>query len=215
MKSWKLAIAGAAAAAFSVSTAGAAVLFSENFDDEAATFGSELNFTGFDQFTVEDGSVDLISSGGFGISCFGGTGGCVDLDGSTSANPTSLILSTAINFEPGVIYTLSFDLSGNQRVAGQMDSARVEIAGIGSAVLGPFSGDTPFQHFSFDFDVDSMVLAGISFFVDGQSDNVGLILDNVLLTAEPMSDVPLPAAAPLMLAGLAGFGGLMRKRRKA
>ncbi len=206
----KLIAATSAAAALGCGAANAAIIFSEDFTGEAAG-GSVLNFTGFDQFTVSQGVVDIISSGGFGITCVGGTGGCVDLDGSTpGTNPTSELTSTAINFLPGFLYTLSFDISGNQR--GQpSDTTQVSVSnGVLAAQSVTLASADPFQTNSYQFSVLAPVLASIIFFTPGASDNFGLILDNVRVDAV---QIPLPAAAPLLLFGLAGLGAIARRKR--
>ena len=87
----------------------ATVVFNETFD----TYGStQLNFEGGDVFDVKNGTVDLVSSGDYGIDCAGGTGGCVDLNGSTGDVG---LLFADLTFDAGVQYELSFSLGGNQR----------------------------------------------------------------------------------------------------
>ncbi|MEM9495843.1 MAG: hypothetical protein AAGA09_07555 [Pseudomonadota bacterium] len=39
-------------------------------------------------------------------------------------------------------------------------------------------------------------------------------LDELIVQLDPVSDIPLPAALPLFLAGIAGVGGAARRRRK-
>lgn len=97
--------------------AAAATLLNETFDDEAANFGTQLDFDDYSSFFQNIGTTDLISSGSQGITCVGGSGGCVDLDGSTAGTPASLLEY----FFPGEAghYSISFDLSGNQRAATQ------------------------------------------------------------------------------------------------
>lgn len=215
----KFLVAGALGAAMLVgaSAANAAVIFSEDFTGEAAG-GTVLNFTAFDQFNVAQGSVDIIASGGFGITCVGGTGGCVDLDGSTSSNPTSSFVSQAISFQAGFTYSLSFAASGNQR-NGATDSINVTIAGPGGVLLSEtvtLAGNAAFQTFSFLFTATVANLATIGFFTAGPSDFVGLILDNVAVNSITNGvEVPLPAAAPLLLMGLAGLGAAARRRKAA
>ena len=60
--------------------------------------------------------MDLVHSGDFGITCFGGAGSCVDLDGSTNASGT--LNSVSFAFSAGQSVTLSWELSGNQRGGG-------------------------------------------------------------------------------------------------
>ena len=55
--------------------ASSAIIFQDNFDSEAGAPGvSQLNYNGFANWTVSDGTVDVVSNGGWGISCYGGTG---------------------------------------------------------------------------------------------------------------------------------------------
>lgn len=63
-------------------TQAATILFQDDFDTDNAT--SVPNFNAFNNWTVSSGTVDYVRSGDFGISCVGGAGGCVDLDGSTA-----------------------------------------------------------------------------------------------------------------------------------
>ena len=188
--------------------ANATTVFSEDFSDEATANGSILNFTGFDQFSVADGTVDLISSGGFGITCE--TGGCVDLDGS---NGNSGLFSAPLNFIGGVTYRMSAWLSGNQRT-GAVESVEFGVtngAESTSVTVFNLSGDT-FGQYSFDFGFASDTM-GTLFFQDQGNDNVGAVLDRVEVTAD-MAAVPLPATAVLLFGALGGLG-VLRKRRKA
>src|SRR3546814_14320156 len=50
----------------------------------------------------------------FGISCDGGAGSCVDLDGST-ANAGEMLNSSAIAFDAGDHVLVTYRYSGNQR----------------------------------------------------------------------------------------------------
>lgn len=75
---------------------------------------SALNYNGFSNFSVSQGSVDLVRSGDFGITCVGGSGSCVDLDGSTGASGGIKSLQS-YGFGVGDVVTFSFMLSGNQR----------------------------------------------------------------------------------------------------
>lgn len=204
-------LAGASAVLlFGASSAQAAVVFDENFDDDAAA--STLNFTGFDQFSVLEGSVDYIRSGGFGIACAGGSGGCVDLDGSTSSTPTSRFASTSLNFLTGVDYTLSFDLSGNQR-GGASDTLRIIIDGLLDETIADIAPGAPFATYNFNFTAGADLSAAIVFLMAGTSDFIGPILDNVRLASADGREVPLPAAAPLLLFGLAGLYGARRRAK--
>jgi hypothetical protein len=41
------------------------------------------------------------------------------------------------------------------------------------------------------------------------------ILDNIVLTFDDVTPVPVPAALPLLLAGVGGLGLMARRKRKA
>jgi hypothetical protein len=198
-------------AAIAGSAAQAATIFSEGFDAENGGV-SFLNYTGFAQFTVANGIVDLVATPDFGITCAGGSGACVDLDGSIpGTDPTSSLVSDVINFVPGVIYTLSFDISGNQRNSNSDTTIYSISGGVLASTAITLAGGAPFQTVSQSFSVLSATLASIIFFTPDASDNIGLILDNVRIEATP---IPLPAAAPIFLAGLAGLA-FSRRRRAA
>lgn len=207
-------VVAASTFAASTMTANATTIFFEDFDTDLSNAGgtSQLNFTGFGQFTVDAGSVDLIGSGGFGIACV--AGGCVDLDGSTfGSTPTSNFVSTALDLGPGS-YTLSFDATANQR-NGSFDSFTVSVGTVLSEIITPTLGSDNFTTYAFTFDVASLVSASIVFFTEGPSDNIGAILDNVLLVnnSTPDATAPLPAGAPLMIAGILGLGFATRRRK--
>ncbi len=111
------------AAAFLFSTSGfAATSFTDTFDTEPNSATppplSTLNDTSFINWFAppSQGTVDTVVSGEFGITCAGGSGKCVDLDGSTSN--AGLLLSKALfTYNVGDIVNLSFQISGNQRGA--------------------------------------------------------------------------------------------------
>lgn len=55
----------------------------------------------------------------------------------------------------------------------------------------------------------------LSFLAIGESDSYGGLLDNIAINAVPVSAVPVPAALPLLITGLAGLGFLSRRKRPA
>src|SRR5690349_11263550 len=75
----------------------ATTVFSDNFDAENGG-ATALNYTGFTNFDVE-GQVDLVKTGDFGIVCAGGSGSCVDLDGTSG--PGRLLTSSSFSFNAG------------------------------------------------------------------------------------------------------------------
>ena len=72
--------------------------------------GTGLPYNSFENWDVINGSVDVIEVGQFTIVCFGGTGKCVDMDGTT--NDAGDLVSKG-TFAPGP-YILSFEVAGNQ-----------------------------------------------------------------------------------------------------
>src|SRR6056297_1084499 len=61
-------------------TARADVIFSDDFDTSG---GSVLNWDGGANWSVMNGTVDLVANGEYSINCLFNTGHCVDMDGST------------------------------------------------------------------------------------------------------------------------------------
>jgi hypothetical protein len=159
------------------------------------------------------GTVDSIHNGDFGIHCVGNLGGCVDLDGSTNqAGP--LITSGTFNLAAGHTYQLSAQISGNQRGAvannlifGFATTSNIPLAA--QTILG-ITSTSPFTLYSVLFTPTAAVTADVFFYDILGTNNIGPILDNVSVTA-----VPLPAAAWLMLSGLAALGAVARRRVSA
>ncbi len=176
-----------------------ATIFSDNFDAEVAS--STINYNFFANWDVTDGSVDIISNGGYGITCFGNTGNCVDLDGTTS-NAGLLTTKQSFDLSPGV-YELTFALSGSQR-SGDANSVNVSLGTIFSETFTKLTSD-PFELITRNIVVESAISARIQFAHVG-GDNIGLILDNVVL-----SSVPIPAAGWLFLSGILGIYGFKKK----
>lgn len=209
----KTAAAAVLATALMSPLAQASVLFSDDFNADAAT--SALNFTGLLNWTVSDGTIDYIRSGGFGITCAGGSGGCLDMDGSRG--DAGRITSTqAFTLASGFDYVLNVALSGNQR-GGATDSVKIGMVNLVTGaeyfmLAGPLAPADPFTASTLSF--TSAIGAGSwHIFVEGVGgDNVGAILDNVALRDSPVrTSVPEPAT--LLLAGLA-LGGIAAARRR-
>ncbi len=205
------ALALGAVVAAVVSPAAASSIFLETFDAENGG-ASQLNYTGFGQFTVDRGTVDIIANGGFALRCAGGAGSCVDLDGSTGA--AGRLVSTPFDLVLGLFYDLSFDISGNQR-GGASDTLSFGLTGgqlaAESVTLAPFA---PFETIVRRFAATASGPFSI-FFDHAGRDNVGIILDNVSVASVDIAPVPLPATLPLLLAafGAVGLVGRRRPRR--
>jgi len=180
------------------STAQAAVVFSDDFN--ADTLG--LNYTGFvNGWTVSDGTVDLIGTGFFDL--HPGNGNYVDLDGSTS---NAGVLTQSLSLTAGVTYTASFSLGGSNRG----DTNLVDVMfGTSLSNFTLLSAD-PLATQSISFTPGSDGTYTLSF-SNGGGDNLGAILDNVMVSTPA---IPEPETYALMLAGL-GLMAAVARRRKA
>jgi hypothetical protein len=189
------------------STAQAVVVFQDGFEGEPA--GSQLNYNAFANWDVLNGTVDKIAQGGFGLACAGGSGICVDMDGSTN-NAGDLVSKAAFSFAAGDTVRLTFDFSGNQR-GGAADGMTVSFGALFSELFGAVPANQPYQTVVRTFAAVSAGTANISFSHAG-GDNIGMMLDNVKLEVEP---VPVPAPVLLMgsVLGLAAWRA--RRSRKA
>ncbi|MDO9505828.1 MAG: PEP-CTERM sorting domain-containing protein [Polaromonas sp.] len=189
----------------------AGVLFSDNFDSQGAA--NALSFNGFTHWAVTDGTVDYIRSGvQYGINCVGNTGGCVDLDGSTL---NAGVMSSKVIYDllAGTTYFFSLDLSGGQ-VRDEHNTVNFGFAlanDLGSFLASDMvtlARNDPFGTYAVAYTPGSDVSARLVIGNAG-GDNVGLILDNVVLT----SKVPEPGTLALLGLGLAAIG--LRRRRAA
>lgn len=197
------ALMGAALAAGA--SAQAAVLLQDDFDGDSAS--TVLNFNSLTNWTVSDGTIDYIRSGAYGIGCVGGTGGCLDMDGSTS-NAGQITSSATFSLTAGVTYTLTAQISGNQR-GGASDSLTLGLidaatdASLSSFTLPPIDPGAAFSAlgtYSLSITPVASTSVRVSFSGIG-GDNIGPILDNVLFTDDTR---PIPVSEPgtALLAGL-------------
>jgi MYXO-CTERM domain-containing protein len=181
--------------------ASAAVIFQDTFDSEGTPGLSTLDYSPLANWAI-GGTVDLIQSGDlYAITCAGGAGKCLDMDGTTGGTGT---ITTFTIFAQGT-YQLSFDLSGNQR-SGSDDTLRVVFGDLDETFTR--SPADPFETITRTVNVGAAG-AQINIFQPGASDQLGIILDNVVLE-DTAASIPAPAAAGLL--GLAALAVARRRR---
>ena len=173
--------------------ASAAIVFQDNFDAEGP--GSILSYSGFSNWNVSAGDVDIIAHLGFSIGCAGGAGSCVDMDGTTGQAGT---LTSLPLIGPGS-YIFSFDVSGNQR-RNPADSMTVTFGDLNETIT--LSAADPFQTITRNVTVG----AGGSniVFAHGNigQDQLGLILDNVLVQTSETVSIHAPGALAFLTFGI-------------
>ncbi len=140
-----------------------------------------------------------MANGDFNLTCAGGAGKCVDLDGSSKN--AGIFTSSLFNLAAGN-YMLSFDISGNQRNGN--DSMVITLGGFVSDSI-TLAANAPWQSVNYFFTVTLGSSNSIVFNHAG-GDNIGILLDNVSVT-----DVSAPGTVGLL--GLGLFALAMRRRK--
>ena len=161
----------------SSSAAAGVVVFHDNFNSENGGT-AHLLFFDFTQWTISDGSVDLIGNGFFDD--YPGNGLYVDLDGTKDA---ATMTSAVIAVSPG-LYQLDFDLGENP---GEPKSNKARVS-VGDAFSEVFTSDDAGVAPTF-VSVQRQFLiseAAVSIVFDHEGgDSAGLYIDNVSLSLVP------------------------------
>lgn len=183
----------------------AAVIFSDNFN--AAPQGLSTTPVGW----VSDyGSVDVIGTSFHDF--YPGNGNYIDMNGSTGQSGGIHTLNV-FNFLAGKTYTVSFNYGNNTNSAGNGSTERLvaDVLGFPGVTINQVGAIASYLIGTFSFTPTANFASALFFKGSGTNDgdNGGLILDNVSLSV-----VPVPAALPLLVAGL-GVLGLARGRRRA
>jgi hypothetical protein len=149
-----------------------------------------VNYSGFANWSVVNGSVDLIGNGF--QDPYPGNGLYVDLDGTTQQSAT-LESTAGIAAAPGE-YLFEFDLGDTNFLPGSPAEANelsvsVLDGDLNVLATGPYSSsdtlDGVFTLQSLSFDVASATDLTVRFVHESVGDNFGLAIDNVRITLVP------------------------------
>jgi len=113
--------------------------------DEYVNAG-QLNYSGFANWHVADGHVDLLGNGFFDL--LPGNDLYVDLAGSREEYKGKLISKSAYAVESGKVYRMSLEIAGNQRLDDTPNSVEARVFsinddGLASPLVAPVSSNSP------------------------------------------------------------------------
>jgi hypothetical protein len=138
-----------------------------------------LNYTGFANWNVTYGEVDLFGNGFFDV--LPGNGLYVNMSSVLvpAGIKSKLTSKTAFNFVTGKTYRLSISVAGNQTVAGTFGLAVAITNGVLNQTVTITDYTQDFNSYSFNFTVPANVSGNITLNESSNLDNV--LIDNVAL----------------------------------
>jgi hypothetical protein len=191
----------------------AVVIFADDFSGATKGLGNAPLTNAPTGWVVDYGAVDVIGAGLFNF--YPGNNNYIDMNGSTRQSGGIHTLNT-FNFLAGKTYTVSFDYGNNPNSAnnGSTETLTASVLGFPGITISQVGSIANFITQSFSFTALANFSSALYFAGSGtnDNDNGGIILDNVSL-----STVPVPAALPLLAAGLGvlGFAGRRRRAKSA
>lgn len=191
-------------AAFSVAPAFGNTIFYDNFDSNSLNLNNPPA-----GWTSTNGTVDvLVEPNPWGLPCLGGSGACIDLDGSTFQAGV-LTSNATFNLIAGVQYTLTYYLAGSQRG----DTNTVAVSFGGATQVHELGSAVPYTQFTLLVTPGTNLTGQAISFANSGGDNIGALLDTVELNEgeRPQSAVPEPSTMILLGSALAAAVAWRRK----